>query len=50
MSIDDLKELFEEEENNECFGIWALMLLALMFSQPIKQEPPITNIYLGGDK
>lgn len=52
------KEQFEKilkdmEKNNNNFlddGIWALMLLALMFSQPPKQEPPVTNIFIGGEE
>lgn len=43
MSIDDLKELFEEEETD---GLWALIILALIM-QP---KEPVINIYLGSEK
>ena len=51
---EQLKEMLKDlEENNSILsngnGLWVLMLLALMFNQPIKQEPSITNIYIGGE-
>lgn len=54
-SKEELEKILKDlEENNNYLsngnGLWVLMLLALMFNQPINQEPPITNIYIGGEK
>lgn len=48
-----LKEILEEQEsieqNNDFTGVWAILLLALMFGMPKEKETPVINIYIGSD-
>lgn len=51
--MDDFKEkvmkLLDEEKEKENFdGLWAIMLLSLIFTNFGKEEPTI-NIYIGGE-
>ena len=51
----DINEILEtlKKENETNFlndnGLWALMILAILFA-PTKQEPPIININIGDGK
>lgn len=50
-----LEEILKTEEKEQEFlfgdngGLWAIMILALLF-MPIKQEPPVININIGDGK